>query len=98
MGKKGFPKTGGRKKGTPNRASLPVTEICQTNGCSPIEVLIEFCKSKNPQLRFQAAKELCQYLHPKRKAIELSGEIKNPIGQLSDDELDRRIQSLVKKD
>lgn len=97
MGKKGFPKSGGRKKGTPNKASLPIEELCQTLNCAPAKVMIAFCKSKNPAVRFQAAKELMQYLHPKRKAIEHSGEIKNQISELPDDELDRRIQSLLKE-
>jgi hypothetical protein len=93
---KGTPKTGGRKKGTPNKASMPIAEICEKLGCNPAEVLIEFCSHKNPIYRLQASKELANYLYPKRKAIEHSGEIGGP-GQLSDDELDRRIQSLMKE-
>lgn len=71
-------------KGVPNRATLPVAELCAFHNVSPIEVLIEYCKpieqGLSPQQmiersmhRFNAAKELCQYLYPKRKALEVSG-------------------------
>lgn len=95
---KGTPKTGGRKRGTPNKATIPVAELCDAKGCNPIEALIEFCVSSNPGFRFQAAKELSQYIHPKRKAIEHSGEIKNAVSELSDAEIDRRLQRLLRKE
>ena len=76
-------KYGGRKAGTPNKRAS-VQEICERHGVNPIEVLVEMCKPIEPGLppqeimsrvanRFAAAKELCQYLYPKQKALEVSG-------------------------
>jgi len=91
---KGLPKTGGRKKGTPNKATYPVAELCEKLGCNPIEALIAFCKSQHPDFRFAAAKELAQYLHPKRKAVELSGPNGGDLFQsLTDEELSRKIEA-----
>ena len=122
MGKTGMPKTGGRKKATPNKKTLELRACAERLGVDPFEVLLLFAsgdwkalgydKSKyltgsseygafyrwtiEPAVRSKAAAEACQYLNPKRKAIEHSGEIKRPESELSDVELDRRIQSLMK--
>ena len=123
MGKKDSPKTGGRKKGRPNKRTEELKEISDRLGVDPFEVLLLFAsgdwkalgydKAKfvsgineygqwykwtiDPSLRSRAAAEACQYLNPKRKAIEHSGEIKSPQSELSDAELDRRIQSFLKE-
>ena len=46
-------------------------------GCDPIEALANISMDTNntPELRFQANKELAQYVAPKRKAVELEGMI-----------------------
>lgn len=124
MGKKGLPKTGGRKKGQPNKKTEELRECAKRLGVNPFEVLLLFAEGNwkalgydkekfvsgineygqwykwtiDPAVRSKAAAEACQYLNPKRKAIEHSGEIKSPESKLSDLELDRRIQSLMKKD
>lgn len=109
MGKKGLPKTGGRKKGCPNKKTQELRECAERLGVNPFEVLLLFAEGNwkalgynrsviAPPVRARAAAEACQYLHPKRKAIEHSGEIKSPESELSDLELDRRIQSLMKKE
>jgi hypothetical protein len=97
MGAKGDPKTGGRKKNTPNRVTLPLMERAAALKCDPFEILCRFAMGDwkklgyeaetrtvfapagiemeepviKPELRMQAAKEACQYLYPKRKAIEI---------------------------
>lgn len=66
-------KTGGRKPGTPNKSSLPIEALCAFHNCSPIEVLIKMANDSNDKAyQFQAAKELAQYLYPKRKALEVT--------------------------
>ncbi len=89
MGRKpGTHKTGGRRPGSPNKETKTIEELCAKHNCSPIEVLIEFCKpiedGLSPQeimgrvtQRFNAAKELCQYLYPKRGALAVQ-TIKDP--------------------
>jgi len=46
---------------------------CQTSGVDPFQVLLDLAKeSPDETMRFNAAKELCHYLYPKRKALEHS--------------------------
>jgi len=67
-------KTGGRGKGTPNKKTLLVHEQMEQLGFDPIESMIEISKQamadKNYALAGQMAKELAQYVYPKRKAVE----------------------------
>jgi hypothetical protein len=79
----------GRKKGTPNRRTLLVEEIMGKANFEPIERLILIaegkwkelgCKKAPPmklalELQFYALRELAQYKHPKRKAIEVKAEV-----------------------
>lgn len=68
--KPGHKKIGGRQKGTPNRQTRTIEEKCAAAGIDPFEVLIQLCKDPDKGFQMHAAKELCQYLAPKRKAIE----------------------------
>lgn len=71
--KAGHKKIAGRAKGTPNKSSLPIEELCAKWECSPVEVLIKLTMDeKEPDRQLAAAKELCQYLYPKRKAVEIT--------------------------
>ena len=72
-------KTGGRTKGTPNNKTQLVQKQMEDLGFDPIESMIEICNQamsdKNYALAGQMAKELAQYVCPKRKAVEhTSGE------------------------
>jgi hypothetical protein len=89
----GSPKTpgSGRKKGTPNKKTGEVAQLFQRLNSDPLEVLALMAKGdwaalgyKKPppmklalELRFWAAKEGAQYLHPKRKAIEVKAEVES---------------------
>ena len=67
-------KTGGRSKGTPNKKTQLVQQQMEDLGFDPIESMIEICNQamtdKNYALAGQIAKELAQYVYPKRKAVE----------------------------
>ena len=80
-------KFGGRQKGTPNKKTFDAKLIAEQLDCDPFEILVHFAKGDAdalgykggtipPDMRLQAAKEASQYLYPKRKAVEHSGEIK----------------------
>lgn len=72
--KKGQVKTGGsgRKAGAITQANRALT-ACESLGVDPFAILAEFAKtSTDKRLRFDAAKELAQYILPKLKATELS--------------------------
>lgn len=67
-------KTGGRKRGTPNKKTVAVQEQMDQLEFDPIESMIKICNQamtdKNYALAGQMAKELAQYVYPKRKAVE----------------------------
>lgn len=73
-------KTGGRQKGTPNRATADVRGRLQELGCDPIEGMarIAMDMENSAELRGRMYAELACYIAPKRKAIEVSGEMNVP--------------------
>jgi len=72
----GYPKSGGRKKGTPNKATLAVAEKLASVGCDPILGLagIAMDKKSSRELRARCYIELAQYMHPKRKPVDVPNE------------------------
>lgn len=83
--KAGTPKTGGRKKGTPNKKTLIASDKLEELGVDPLEILATIASGKPlegtadlPTLdqRKQAAEKLMPYIYPTLKSIEH----KNPDG------------------
>ncbi len=74
-------KTGGRKKGTPNRKTQAVIDKLADLDCDPIEGMAKIAadEKNSPELRGRMFSELAQYIAPKRKAIEHSGESGEPV-------------------
>jgi len=74
MGLTTRPRTGGRKKGTPNKKTLEVQEKINALDYDPITTMVKISQQamadENYALAGQMAKELAQYVYPKRKAIE----------------------------
>lgn len=72
----GQPKTGGRKKGTPNKGTLTVAEKLLALGCDPIEGMarIAMDERNSPETRGRYFSELAQYVYPKRKPVDISIE------------------------
>ena len=74
MGLTTRPRTGGRKKGTPNKKTLEVHERISALDYDPITTMVKISQQamddENYALAGQMAKELAQYVYPKRKAIE----------------------------
>lgn len=92
------PENSGRKKGTPNKDTLPIEQKALDLGVDPFQILLHFAGGNwkalgyenecyftekadgavkmgyviSPEMRCKAASEACQYLLPKKKAIELS--------------------------
>ena len=71
-------KTGGRVAGTPNRQTRDVTELLASLGHDPIAAMVRI--ARNPKasldLRGRMNAELAHYVYPKRKAVELSGDLR----------------------
>ena len=77
QGAGGFRQGAGRPKGALGEKTKAVQANLVQLGCDPIEALanISMDNSNTPELRFQANKELAQYVAPKRKAVELDAAV-----------------------
>lgn len=77
------PAGSGRVKGTPNRKTQTLQEMCEKRGIEPFEALIEIAKTAlDDGLKFKAVSELCSYVYPKPKAVSVV-QVTNPDGSLS---------------
>ena len=90
---KGKPKTGGRKKGTPNKKTQILTEILEEKGFCVVTNKLRIYKKalnnfKNDRSDFRfkyleiadsVPKDLMQYVYPKRKSIEVTGAEGQPL-------------------
>jgi hypothetical protein len=68
---------GGRKPGTPNKRTADIAAKMAALGCDPHTAMARIgMNPKNPvEVRLRAFIELAQYIAPKRKAVEHSGDI-----------------------
>ena len=82
---RGGSKTGerraGRCKGTPNKKTMAVGEVLGELGLDPIKQMGQIAMDEHIEvsIRVQVLKELCQYIAPKRKAVEITGEDGRPL-------------------
>jgi len=73
----GLAKTGGRKKGTPNKNSLALAERLEAEGFDVVRRLIDGMESLTPSERAHSLLKLMEYIYPKRghfEARDLSNE------------------------
>src|SRR5262245_12151140 len=68
-------KTGGRKKGTPNKRTVErqrAIEAIKASGRDPVSFFADLLRNENAplELRFQAAKELAPFVHPRLASVE----------------------------
>lgn len=65
---------GGRQKGTPNRKTQQLLDLCAEKGLDVFGSMIEIAaRAKQGPEKFDMLEKLAQYLYPKRKAVEHSG-------------------------
>jgi hypothetical protein len=78
---KGIPKTGGRKKGTPNKASAAKAAEVAASGLTPLEYMLEVVRDLDAErsVRLDAAAKAAPYVHPKLASIEHTGEDGGPL-------------------
>lgn len=71
---------GGRKKATPNKKTATVAEKLAALGYGPIEGMAGLAMDETVEasIRAQMHQELAQYIYPKCKAIEVSGDEGGP--------------------
>jgi len=72
-------KTGGRVKGTPNKPTQNIIDKLAELGCDPIEGMATIARQAMDEndliLAGSMYKELAQYVAPKRKSIEMTGDV-----------------------
>ena len=72
---KGYPKTGGRQKGTPNKATAARAAEIAAAGLTPLDFMLKVMRDENelPDVRLDAAKAAAPYVHPRLATIENTG-------------------------
>lgn len=65
-------KTGGRMKGTPNRATAAKAAEIASSGLTPLDFLLSVMRNENedPDRRLEAARSAAPYVHPRLSAID----------------------------
>lgn len=75
------PKTGGRAKGTPNKATANKAAAIAQSGKTPLDYMLGVMRNaKQPDdIRLDAAKSAAPYVHPKLAAVEMTGQGGSPL-------------------
>ena len=102
MRAKGLPKTGGRKKGTRNRATIARQKAIEDSGLSSLGYLQSVYRDDiaPQQARIECAKAAAPFEFPRLAAIEHTGQDGAPIKieSLTDAQLDFLIERLARVD
>lgn len=94
---KGHKKWGGRQKGTPNKSTDELFQVCQKHNCNVFEgMVIIAVETHDPGKKFDRLARIAEYLYPKRKAIEHSGEVETKEPEIREESLENRIKKLLK--
>lgn len=96
-------KTGGRQRGTPNKASSKAAKraaAIAASGLSPLEFMMNIMRDETAEfvMRFEAAKAAAPYVHPRLAAVEHTGKDgADLIPPMDDYELARRIGLVLQR-
>lgn len=96
-------KTGGRKKGSRNKATAGKEAAIAKSGLTPLEFMLNLMRMEVDEdadiqqriavnaMRFEAAKAAAPYVHPRLNAVEHTGKDGGPIEtkEVTDNELTR---------
>lgn len=74
-------KTGGRRKGTPNKATSEKSAEIAASGLTPLDFMLQVMRdeTKPDGLRASMARDAAPYVHARLAAIELSGKGGGPV-------------------
>jgi len=74
-------KTGGRVKGTPNKATKEIAELLAALDCEPVAgmVAIAMDEGNSVELRGRMFAELANYVHAKKRATEIKADDGNRV-------------------
>jgi hypothetical protein len=70
-------KTGGRRKGTPNRATAAVAAAVAEAGLTPLAYLLTVMRdeAQPTEIRLDAARAAAPFVHPRLAAVSVSAQI-----------------------
>ena len=79
-------KTGGRRKGTPNKATIAREVAVAASGLTPLDffLLVMRDETKDLAVRLDAGRAAAPYVHPRRMAVEHSGPGGSPVKQITE--------------
>lgn len=64
------PPNAGRKKGTPNKATLSLQQVLESHGVNPADKLLDLLPQLEPAKQADVHLRLMEFIYPKRKALE----------------------------
>jgi hypothetical protein len=69
-------KTGGRTKGTPNKATVAKEAEIAASGLTPLDFMLNVLRDEDRafEARMDAAKAAAPYVHPKRAPVDGKGD------------------------
>lgn len=73
-------KTGGRRKGVPNKRTAKIAKAISDAGLTPLAYMLRVLRNakEDPARRAWAAKEAAPYVHPKLAQVELANKDGKP--------------------
>jgi hypothetical protein len=76
----GLPKTGGRKRGTPNKASAAREAAINVSGLTPLDYLLQVMRDEQvpTELRLDAATRAAPYVHPRLSSVAVENKDGQP--------------------
>ena len=89
----GIPKTGGRKEGTPNKATAAREAEIRAAGVTPLEFMLGVMRDDNKavELRLEAAAKAAPYVHPRLASVAVGTKDGEPF-QISVEDRQREIE------
>lgn len=80
-GSKPGERRGGRKPGTPNKASIERQKKVAASGMTPLDYMLKVMRDENApdDMRLDAAKSAAPYVHPKLSSVVHKGDQTNPV-------------------
>ncbi len=94
----GAPKTGGRKRGTPNKRSLDLVETLDRHNFNPIEKLFGIIPELSAKEQAHVLLGILPYLYPKRKSLDFTLQSEEPptAETMSKEERQVKLRNLTK--
>ena len=95
MAGKGQPKSGGRRRGTPNKASATRESEVAQSGLTPLQFMLDVLRDEtaNVEDRRWAAVNAAPYVHPRIQPIVYRGDDGKPV----DDDVEFDIREVARR-